>query len=177
MPKYYDITPSEFIYKYLVVPEDQFCFMRLKDTVYLIDSYILDDYDGEYDFVIDTYNAKTFSKEFAGSEGLYHCCRDLQDYIESHIYSDGSFDDTIMSWLEDYCKADLPQDTSGFGYLFITGDMSSWYSNLESYNWFGSEIIKTICEVVSFGGEFAPEAFPAEKDAYVLEALDYWGDK
>lgn len=171
-----NITPSDFIYNYLTVSEAQFGFVRYNHTVYLIDYYLFEDYE-DSNCVLDTYNASTFHTEFAGSVGFHSCCADFQDYMEENLYSDDSIDGNAINWLTKHYHAEFPQDTSGIGRLFMQ-DFNQWYYNFEPYNWFNSEMFKTVCEAMRGNITFAPENVPLvnvnDEDLLIaIESMDY----
>ena len=171
-----NITPSEFIYNYLTVSESQFGFVQYNHAVYLIDYYLLEDYEGE-DCVLDKYNASTFHAEFAGSAGFRYCCCDLQDYIEGHLDRNNSLASETINWFTDHYHAEFPQDTTGIGRLFMQ-DFGQWYYNFKPYNWFNSEMFKTVCEAMRGNIVFAPENVPMvttdDEDLLIaMESVDY----
>ena len=177
MPKYYDITPSEFIHDYLNM--DYLDFVRIGNTVYLIHRYQVLEYEN-YGFsnasegIYDIYDIETFSQDFGlpTSQGFQACLTKFKDNLVD-IISIGQF----MNCLEDDFGATIPDrmPTYTLRRQFFSA-CKYWYFNLARFNFFDSDKLKTLCEIAKDGAIFANESVPyaSEEILIALEEAEYW---
>lgn len=183
MAKYYDITPSEFVHEYLMIPWE---FVRIGNIVYFINDICVLEY--EYDScsatesipvdagIFGTYNAATFSQDFGNLSipGIMACLDEFQYYVSA--YSDRDALERLVDDLDAY----IPEQgvEHSIRDLFTPQFFEDWYHNLSLYDFFDSDKIKTICEIARDGAIFANEIVPyaSEELAIALDTVEYWED-
>jgi hypothetical protein len=169
MPVQLDITPSEFIYDYLLLYDEDYSFVRYKDTVYLINPIALGD-GGDFSGIYDTYSVGGFSNEFGlQSRGLRTC---FGCFCFMYI---GHSDVEVVDDLEYYYGAKIhPSWVPGIHRAFASSSPDRLYDIFEPYFFFYSDKFELICRVAKEGAIFAPEVVPLATEDELI-ALDVAG--
>ena len=168
MPKYYDITPTEFIHDYLGLTP--FEFVRVKNLVYLInaDQLLEGLYDDDTASIYGWYDVSTFSEDFGILQfpGLLSCLEWFWSCLD-------------IECLEDGLGAHIPAWASWLKLREIfTSEYEYWYGNLLPYDFFGSYKLEIICEIAKDGAIFANEVVPlADEDTMIALEIEEDNDE